>query len=65
MGDKIMNDAEKSFVHKQKEIWLKYCSEFAETKFNKFIGVAIESFDKFKLPVNGLRHPDESEDATN
>lgn len=60
-----INDLERDFIEKQKKICQKYGSEFLEASFNKFAGVALESFDVFKMPINGLRHPSQNEQSTN
>ena len=56
---------EKKFTEKQKEICQKYNAGFVASPFDKLIGVALASLDKFKMPINGLRHPIESEQSAN
>jgi hypothetical protein len=56
---------EVEFKSRQKEICAKYGAEFLESSFNKLIGVALKSFDKFDMPINGLRHPIESAESAN
>ena len=64
MGSKV-NDIEKKFIEKQKEICKKYNADFLASPFDKMIGIALESCDSFKMPINGLRHPIESEQSAN
>jgi hypothetical protein len=59
-----VNNIEKDFIEKQKQICRKYGADFLESPFNKIIGVAIASFEKFEMPINGLRHPVEYEHST-
>ena len=59
------NKIEQDFVKKQKEICKKYNAVFCESPFNKFIGVSLKSFELFNTPINGLRHPTESEQSEN
>ncbi len=58
-------DIEKKFLEKQKEICKKYGAEFLESPFDKLVGIALASFERFEMPINGLRHPIESEQSTN
>jgi hypothetical protein len=58
--DNPLDRIEKEFIEKQKSVCKKYNAEFLPALFDKFIGVALRSFDEFKMPVNGLRHPVES-----
>lgn len=58
-------DIEREFIDKQHEICNKYSAAFLQAPFDKMIGVALVSFDKFAMPVNGLRHPIESEQSAN
>lgn len=58
-----INNIEIEFILKQKAICEKYRADFLESGFNKFIGVALKSFDKFQMPVNGLRHPVENKQS--
>lgn len=56
---------EQEFIEKQKLLCRKYGSEFLESPFNKIIGIALDSLNKFEMPVNGLRHPIENEQSAN
>jgi hypothetical protein len=56
-------DTEMEFINRQIAICKKYGSAFLEAPFDKMIGVALESFDKFTVPVNGLRHAIESDQS--
>jgi hypothetical protein len=56
---------EYSFIEKQKGVCQKYGALFTPSPFNKLIGVAIKSFGEFNMPINGLRHPDQSEQTIN
>ena len=60
-----INNIESEFVNKQKLICSKYRSEFLASPFDKLIAIALQSFDKFQMPVNGLRHPIESDQSVN
>ena len=60
-----VNNIEGEFIKKQKEICRKYTAEYFETSFDKLIGVALKSFDKFEMPINGLRHPIENDQSAN
>ncbi len=55
-GDSI----ESEFISRQRKICKKYEAGFLEAPFNKLIGVALETIDKFEMPINGLRHPIEN-----
>ena len=39
----------------------KYLAGYLSAPFEKIIGVAIGTLEKFDMPINGLRHPIESE----
>jgi hypothetical protein len=56
---------EQEFIIKQKSVCGKYNSRFLASSFDKLIGVAVKSFEKFEMPVNGLRHPIENEQSAN
>jgi len=58
------NNIEHQIIEKQKVICKKYGAEFLASRFDNLLGVALESFDKFKMPVNGLRHPIENEQSS-
>ncbi|WP_315823692.1 immunity protein Imm33 domain-containing protein [Paraflavitalea speifideaquila] len=60
-----MDQIENEFIKKQKEQCQKYGSEFLESPFNKLVGIALESFSTFNMPINGLRHPIQSEHSSN
>ena len=60
-----LNDIEQYFLEKQKVVCDKYQTDFLASPFDKLIGVALESFDTFKMPINGLRHPIETEQSAN
>ena len=59
------NKMEKDFIDKQKAVCKKYDAGFLAAPFDKIIGIALESIDKFDMPINGLRHPIESEQSAN
>lgn len=63
--EKQEHDVEKSFIEKQINICHKYNAEYLACPFDKLIGVALKSFDDFKMPINGLRHPIQSEQSSN
>jgi hypothetical protein len=65
MDNKQISEIENTFVQKQRELCRKYNAEFLSAPFNALIGVALKSFDMFEMPINGLRHPIESEQSTN
>ncbi|MBC7863372.1 MAG: hypothetical protein IAF38_10380 [Bacteroidia bacterium] len=54
-------------IYKQQQIIIceKYRSGFLATPFNSFIGIALETFEKKLLPINGLRHPIQSAHSSN
>ena len=56
---------ETDFIITQREICNRYGADFLEAPFDKLIGVALETFDKFNMPINGLRHPIQSEQSAN
>ncbi len=56
---------ELDFIEKQKTICRIYGAEYSAAPFNKLIGVALESFNSSMIPVNGLRHPSESDQSVN
>jgi hypothetical protein len=56
---------EEEFIKIQKAICKKYGAEYLSSPFNKLIGVALKSFDKFEMPINGLRHPTQGEQSAN
>lgn len=56
---------EKEFILKQQEICKKYEAEYVASPFDKIIGVAIASLEKFEMPINGLRHPKQTEHSEN
>jgi hypothetical protein len=60
-----MNAIESEFIVLQQEMCLKYSAEFVTCPFHHMIGVALDSFRTFAMPVNGLRHPPESTTGTN
>jgi hypothetical protein len=61
----LVDSIEREFIERQKAVCKKYNAAFLSAPFNKFIGVALASFDSFNMPINGLRHPIESEQSTN
>jgi hypothetical protein len=63
--DKQEINIEQDFLKKQKELCEKYGAVFLATPFNKFIGISLQSIDTFKMPINGLRHPNETEQVEN
>lgn len=56
---------EKEFNVRQNAVCQKYGAEFLESPFCKIIGVALNSFDNPIMPINGLRHPIETEQCSN
>ncbi len=58
-----VSNIEQEFVERQKAVCKKYNAKFLATPFNKLIGIALRSFDDFEMPINGLRHPTESEQS--
>jgi len=48
--------SEMSFIVDQKKICAKYGSEFFLSPFDSIVGIALQTFDKSMLPINGLRH---------
>jgi hypothetical protein len=63
--DNKVNNQEQEFTKKQKSLCVKYGAQFLASPFDKLIGVALESFDNFEMPINGLRHAIESEHSAN
>jgi len=62
--DNNLDNLQRDFIEKQKIICEKYGAAFTASSFDKLVGLALESFDEFNMPINGLRHPIESEHAT-
>ncbi|MCF6404401.1 hypothetical protein L3C95_16000 [Chitinophaga filiformis] len=61
-----LSKTEEEFVIVQKAICKQYGALYFPAPFDKMIGVAIESFkEKNVMPINGLRHPIESETSAN
>ncbi|SHN07844.1 hypothetical protein [Chitinophaga sp. CF418] len=57
---------EEEFTIKQKAICEYYGVSYFASPFDKLIGVAIETFkDNSLMPINGLRHPIESDQSAN
>jgi len=56
---------EQQFAEKQKLICAKYGAQFLASPFDKIVGVALGTFEKFQMPINGLRLPIESEQSVN
>src|ERR1700761_4936843 len=65
MVQAINNNIEDDIVKEQIKMCNKYRSVYTECPFDILIGIALESFEVFQLPINGLRHPQESEQAIN
>jgi hypothetical protein len=55
--DNKLDNLQKDFIEKQKVICDKYGAEFLASPFDKMVGIALESFNEFNMPINGLRHP--------
>lgn len=60
-----MNNIEQEFREKQIEICRKYNADFFAVDFDKLIGVSLDSFKRFSMPINGLRHPIENDRSAN
>jgi hypothetical protein len=60
-----MDNSEQEFIDKQLALCQKYGAEYLAAPFDKLIGVALASFERFKMPINGLRHPIENEQSAN
>ncbi len=56
---------EQEYIEEQKLLCDKYDAKFLTSPFDKLIGIALESFNNFEMPINGLRHPIESEQSSN
>ncbi|MBO9202784.1 MULTISPECIES: immunity protein Imm33 domain-containing protein [Niastella] len=52
---------EREFLERQKAICEKYGAKYMAPPFDKLVELALESFNEFNMPINGLRHPIESE----
>ena len=48
---------ENGFEIEQKKICGKYKADYLSSSFGQLIGVAVETFNSFNMPINGLRHP--------
>ena len=59
----LTDNIEKEFVEKQKLVCKRFNAGFLASPFNKIIGVALQSFDETRMPINGLRHPIENEES--
>jgi hypothetical protein len=64
MDKNQVDKIERDLVVKQKEVCQKYGAQFLASPFDKIVGVATASFEKFTMPINGLRHPIESEQTS-
>jgi hypothetical protein len=62
--DNNLDDLQHEFIEKQKVICNKYGAKFLASPFDQMVGIALESFNQFNMPINGLRHPIESEHST-
>ena len=60
-----MDSIEIEFTAKQLEMCKKYNADYLESSFDKLIGISLKSFDIFKMPINGLRHPIENIQSAN
>jgi hypothetical protein len=60
-----MHNQEAEFLETQLAICAKFETKYTSSPFEKLIGVAVSSFDTFEMPVNGLRHPDQSHNGIN
>lgn len=56
-----INHIEQEFIRRQKDICKKYGAEFFGVAFDESAGVALESFDRFQMPIDGLRHSIEND----
>jgi hypothetical protein len=64
--DSKLRKIEEEIIIKQKVICEKYGALYLASPFDKLIGVAVETFKgKSLIPINGLRHPIESDQAAN
>lgn len=62
--DNKLDNLQLDFIEKQKVICDKYGAEFLASPFDKMVGIALESFNEFNMPINGLRHPIENDNST-
>lgn len=60
-----VNNIELEFTERQKALCKKYNAEYLAAPFDKLAGIALNSFHSFNMPINGLRHPIESEQSVN
>lgn len=63
--ERLINSVEQEYIDQQKIICQKYGADFEASPFDKFIGVALNSFNNSIMPVNGLRHPTENKQSVN
>lgn len=64
--DSKLRKLEEEFIIKQKMVCNRYGTTYLASPFGKLIGVAIETFKGGNsMPVNGLRHPVESDRSSN
>ncbi|MBV8255083.1 MAG: hypothetical protein JO154_20950 [Chitinophaga sp.] len=64
--DQQLLKLELEISHRQQELCRKYGAPYFETSIDKLLGIATETFAKpMKWPINGLRHPIESENSSN
>ena len=58
---------ELKIIQNQKEMCNKYGAKYIEAPLDKIIGVAIETFSGVNSlwPINGLRHPDQTDNVVN
>ena len=60
-----LTDLEYEFVLKQKEVCKKYKAEYLASPFSKLVGVSVETFSDFNMPINGFRHPIQAKHSAN
>lgn len=60
-----LREIEESIILEQMKVCERYGASYLASPFNKLIGVAIETFKGNPMPINGLRHPIESEQSAN
>ncbi|PZR22462.1 MAG: hypothetical protein DI535_26205 [Citrobacter freundii] len=52
-----MTSIESDFTLVQQQLCEKYGADFLASPFDNIVGISLDSFKKFEMPVNGLRHP--------
>lgn len=62
----MLSDIEQEYIIRQKKTCERYATSYLASPFDKVIGVAIQTFNnKNAMPINGLRHPIESDISAN